>query len=217
MCKPCIKCGASDRAPKGKCRPCTAAYAAAYKLANAAAIKIKRIANYSVHKISVKKWQTDNADRVRANGAAYRAANREKCRAACRATYAKKSIDERAKARTATYEASKEKELEASKLWRLNNKELRYIYKQNRRFKENGGKLSKNIRSVLFDRQKGLCACCGVPLGESYHLDHIMPFALGGTNTDDNVQLLTGSCNRRKSAMHPDEYMRRKRNRGNMP
>jgi 5-methylcytosine-specific restriction endonuclease McrA len=56
--------------------------------------------------------------------------------------------------------------------------------------------------------QKSKCACCGKSLKHSYHLDHIMPIALGGTNTDDNVQLLTPSCNLRKSAKHPDDWAR---------
>ena len=68
------------------------------------------------------------------------------------------------------------------------------------------GKLSKGIESDLFRSQSGLCVCCDRPLGSNYHLDHIMPLALGGTNTDDNVQLLRAECNLRKGAMHPDEW-----------
>jgi RNA polymerase-binding transcription factor DksA len=70
------------------------------------------------------------------------------------------------------------------------------------------GKLSKGIEQRLFEAQFGLCVCCGKPLGDDYHLDHIMPLALGGTNTDDNVQLLLAKCNLRKSAKHPEEWRR---------
>lgn len=68
------------------------------------------------------------------------------------------------------------------------------------------GKLSKDIESVLFSQQMGLCLCCNKELGDNYHLDHIMPIKLGGTNTDDNVQLLRSECNLRKGAKHPDEW-----------
>jgi 5-methylcytosine-specific restriction endonuclease McrA len=68
------------------------------------------------------------------------------------------------------------------------------------------GRLSKGIVEELLIRQRGLCACCKRDLGSDYHIDHIMPIALGGTNTDDNVQLLLAECNMRKGAKHPDEW-----------
>lgn len=49
--------------------------------------------------------------------------------------------------------------------------------------------------------------CCGLPLGDNYHIDHIMPLALGGSNTDDNIQLLRQRCNNQKCAKHPVDFM----------
>ena len=66
--------------------------------------------------------------------------------------------------------------------------------------KKLGGILSKGIIEKLFEQQLGLCPCCGLTLGDDFHLDHIMPLALGGTNTDDNVQLLRAKCNLQKGA-----------------
>lgn len=34
--------------------------------------------------------------------------------------------------------------------------------------------------------------------------------ALGGTNTDDNVQLLRAECNNFKRAKHPADFMRQR-------
>lgn len=48
---------------------------------------------------------------------------------------------------------------------------------------------------------------CGKPLGDAYHLDHVMPLALGGSNTDDNMQLLRDRCNLQKHAKHPVDFM----------
>lgn len=78
-----------------------------------------------------------------------------------------------------------------------------------RRFKKNGngGILSKEIIERLIILQKGRCACCGVLLRGIFHVDHILPLKLGGTNTDNNVQLLTPICNLKKSAKHPIDYM----------
>lgn len=70
------------------------------------------------------------------------------------------------------------------------------------------GSLSKDVAQRLMALQKGRCACgCREILGDNYHLDHIMPLALGGSNTDDNIQLLRASCNQHKSAKHPIEFM----------
>jgi len=45
------------------------------------------------------------------------------------------------------------------------------------------------------------------PLGDDFHMDHIMPIALGGSNTDDNMQLLRKECNLQKQAKHPIDFM----------
>lgn len=76
------------------------------------------------------------------------------------------------------------------------------------RKRANGGVLSKNLVNRLFTLQRGMCACgCKQSLGENYELDHRMPIVLGGSNTDDNIQLLTMTCNRQKHAKHPIDFM----------
>lgn len=70
------------------------------------------------------------------------------------------------------------------------------------------GALSSGIRERLYKLQRGKCACCKLPLGQDYHLDHIIPLALGGTNDDSNIQLLRQRCNCQKSAKHPVDFMR---------
>lgn len=41
-------------------------------------------------------------------------------------------------------------------------------------------------------------------------MDHILPLALGGTNVDENIQLLRKRCNLQKCAMHPVDFMQSK-------
>jgi 5-methylcytosine-specific restriction endonuclease McrA len=86
------------------------------------------------------------------------------------------------------------------------------VYCQNRRkrAKENGGKLSKEIVQKLLILQKRKCACCGEPLGNKYHIDHIVPLFLGGKNEDSNVQLLRQRCNQQKSFKDPIDFMQSK-------
>lgn len=80
-----------------------------------------------------------------------------------------------------------------------------------KRYNENKiarGKLSPYLYVKLFKLQKGMCACCGKLLdGVGDHMDHKMPLALGGTNTDDNIQLLHQRCNNQKSSKHPIDFM----------
>jgi 5-methylcytosine-specific restriction endonuclease McrA len=65
------------------------------------------------------------------------------------------------------------------------------------------GKLSNGIINELLIRQKCRCAHCGTDITEDRHVDHIIPTAMGGPNTDDNVQLLCPACNIAKGDTHP--------------
>lgn len=92
--------------------------------------------------------------------------------------------------------------------WHLENKEKSRANWQNRRarVKQAKGKLTVGIDKVLYALQKGKCACCRNDLNK-YHLDHKMPIALGGDNTDENIQLLCPRCNLSKGAKHPIDFM----------
>ena len=118
-----------------------------------------------------------------------------------------------ARARTAAWiAANKERHKAAMAKFYAENPTAKRVIGQNRRARmvQAGGKLSKGIFEKLLKLQRGKCACCGLPLGEDPHIDHIMPIALGGTNTDDNVQLLRKACNVAKHAKHPVDFMQEK-------
>lgn len=59
----------------------------------------------------------------------------------------------------------------------------------------------EEVLEILFN-QYGKCAGCTIDFTEScrYEIDHIIPVALGGGLTKDNVQLLCRSCNASKGA-----------------
>lgn len=138
-------------------------------------------------------WAKANPDKVKARIATYRIAHRDKI-----------------KMRKAAYRATnKDKQRAYIAAWWKANPEARRIHKQNRiaRRRENGGSLSKDIVAKLFKLQRGKCACCKQPLGNDFHLDHIMPVALGGLNVDSNMQLLRQRCNNQKHAKHPVDFM----------
>lgn len=97
--------------------------------------------------------------------------------------------------------------------WKKANPKNVRVYSHNRRALKMaaGEKLSTGLSDKLFKLQRGKCACgCKQPLGDNYQLDHIMPIALGGSNSDNNIQLLLPTCNRQKWAKHPADFMRQR-------
>lgn len=55
-------------------------------------------------------------------------------------------------------------------------------------------------RRLMMERQHHMCALCGGLMfeGDSLHVDHIVPIALGGWHGGDNLQLTHATCNLRK-------------------
>lgn len=73
--------------------------------------------------------------------------------------------------------------------------------------KISGCKLSKDIIKKLFNQQDNKCVYCNIDISNNFHLDHIMPLALGGLHTDENIQLLCPRCNLKKGSKHPIDFM----------
>lgn len=142
-------------------------------------------------------WYAANSDKCRVSGAKWSAANKDKERLS--------DVKYRS--------ANPEKVRAAVARWASANPEALRIKSQNQRARkrEVGGKLSKLLAERLFKLQRGMCACgCKQPLGSDYHMDHIIPLALGGTNEDNNIQLLRAKCNLQKSAKHPVDFMQQR-------
>lgn len=210
--KYCKKCGSeTEHYEDGRCKPCTRACNASYRAANQEKIKTLgaayRAANTEKERARKATWRAANQEAIKA----YRAANQEAIKARRAAYKATSSLNYRAY-HEAYYVANSEiiKARQATR--RANKRECIRIDNQNRRARkrEAGGRLSVGIQEKLFMLQKGKCACCGLPLGDDYHLDHIMPLALGGEHTDSNIQLLRQGCNLKKSAKHPVDFMQQR-------
>ena len=58
--------------------------------------------------------------------------------------------------------------------------------------------IPRDVRRAVFERDGGQCTECGSNFDLQY--DHVIPVALGGATTVDNLQLLCGPCNRLKGA-----------------
>ena len=64
---------------------------------------------------------------------------------------------------------------------------------------DRGGERSKNIKHLLYGMQEGKCNGCLTHFPfQNFEVDHIIPASKGGADTDENLQLLCGYCNRVK-------------------
>ena len=58
--------------------------------------------------------------------------------------------------------------------------------------------VAREVRQAVFERDGGSCVECGSRFDLQY--DHVIPVALGGAGTVENVQLLCAPCNQGKGA-----------------
>ena len=58
--------------------------------------------------------------------------------------------------------------------------------------------IPEDVRREVFRRDGGRCAVCGADA--LLQFDHVIPVAMGGASTPENLQLLCAPCNRDKGA-----------------
>jgi 5-methylcytosine-specific restriction endonuclease McrA len=156
-------------------------------------------------------------NKVRA--AAWNKAHEESVKARLRADYLA-NLPKRKAQKAANYAANREKLIAQSGAWKRANKDkvaasfkknrpkhmLQYRLKEQRRRARKvsaGGTFTQDDVSDIRRLQKGKCALCKCSIKKRYHIDHIMPLALGGSNFRSNIQLLCAPCNLSKHAKHP--------------
>lgn len=145
---------------------------------------------------------------VRAKNNAWAAKNRDARNAKCREWNAKNADSKRAT--NARYRAkNKESINERRRIKRALDPSMERNKSAKRRAAK--GVLPKDIVAKLLLKQNSKCTCCGISLSFGYHLDHIVPISRGGSNTEDNVQLLSPQCNLQKHKLTFDEFLNKRR------
>jgi len=67
---------------------------------------------------------------------------------------------------------------------------------------------SKSLRQNVISRDKSACRYCGKPLEDrdgQLHIDHVIPYSVGGLASMDNLVVSCRSCNLRKAGRTLDE------------
>lgn len=72
---------------------------------------------------------------------------------------------------------------------------------------------AEDVIDILMS-QNEKCNSCGIDLADGYHVDHIMPLILGGSNWPSNLQMLCPTCNTSKGGLHPDDWEKKRRKLG---
>ncbi len=167
------------------CRVCANVKAKEYQAKNRQAVLEKK-----------KEYRVKNQENIKNYMGAYREKNQEKLKLQTQ-EYRQKNV-----------EMLREK----ASLYAKANPLKRRVSEGHRRAKmsgANGKHTASDIRRI-HAKQGYKCACCGVDTKTKYHVDHIMPLALGGSNDPLNLQILCQLCNTQKSWRHPVDFMQAK-------
>lgn len=183
----------------------------AWREANKEADAERKRAYYLAHKEEVGEYNR-----------AYCAAHKEEMSEHNRAYHAahKEELNERSRAYHA---ANKEKIAELARSWREAHKEERAEYMrawhEANPFKSRANRQRRRARKreaegmhtaadieAQYKRQRGKCYWCGVKVGETYHMDHIVPLSRGGSDLPENLVVACPICNMEKHNKLPHEW-----------
>lgn len=211
--EPCTRNHTSERYTLGgNCAECSAEGSANYrkKYPEKAKLEAKRSRERlsERRRADNKRWRESNPELVRELKRKYVEESMEKV-AASKARYYQENKERCLELSRRHRNANKDQYREMARKWREKNRD--YVRLKNRMRKQKiknaeGSHTVDDVKRIL-EMQKRKCAACYKKLeGENYHVDHIVPLALGGSNWARNLQILCPPCNMSKGAKAPEEF-----------
>jgi 5-methylcytosine-specific restriction endonuclease McrA len=198
-----------------ECKKCSSDRNRQYRIKNRDALISAAKSYYIDNKESLsekaKEYRDKNRIKILASVKAYQAKNSQKISEKKKESHENNKLSVNAKSRE-YYSKNKERICEQKKIYRSENSELVINHNRNARARKRGAEGRHTAAAILaiFEAQRGVCANCQARLFKSgankYHVDHIMPLALGGSNWPGNLQCLCKACNLSKNAKDPIEW-----------
>lgn len=107
------------------------------------------------------------------------------------------------------YHANKETMIAQADAWYSVHKDAARDKSRKYRARKHAAEGTHNTADVLaqYDRQKGRCYWCGSNVGDTYDVDHVVPLSRGGTDWPDNLVIACPTCNKKKNAKLPHEWV----------
>lgn len=156
-----------------------------------------------------KKWTEDNPDKAKNSKNDYKKRHPERVKKQSKEYYGKTKVQKNTRRRE-RYADNPEPELKAAKEYRKSPKgrEVQRIGQKTRRARKLNaeGKYTADDVKKQYDRQRGKCYWCDKKVGDSYHIDHVIPLSRGGDNTPSNIVIACQPCNQSKSDKLPHEW-----------
>jgi len=92
--------------------------------------------------------------------------------------------------------------------WRIAHPEYARTHAARRRARQRlvGGSYTSADVKRQYTAQKGRCYWCGKKVGDTYHVDHVIPLDKGGSNGPENIVIACPFCNDSKGAKLPHEW-----------
>jgi len=151
--------------------------ARAYRVANKERIAAYREANKERIAEQLRSWREANRDHIAEYDRAYREANKEQHRKWWRNWYI--ANPHKVKANTHRRRA--------------------------RKLQAEGTHTAADIQAQ-YKAQKGKCYYCAAKVGDTYHVDHVIPLSRGGSNSPENLVIACPPCNLSKGDKLPSEW-----------
>lgn len=155
-------------------------------------------------------YRNRDAEAHREEGRRYYQRHKEEERARARAYQRKRRADPATKAKESAYRQqnidkikAQQREYRKTNAQEINRK--RRVRRAQRHGTITGTHTIEDVQAQ-YKRQDGKCYWCKKKVGNSFHVDHVVPLAKGGSDGPENIVISCPRCNHRKSALHPMDW-----------